>query len=182
MLYITVIDFDLFVAGQVEITELKKKHVYLLISTLDITEEEISVLRPVYDSIKANDQYKIVWIPIVEEWTEKLHKKFEFLKSKMPWYVVQHSGPIAGYKYIKEEWHFKKKPMVVVLNPQGKVQHANAFHLIHVYGMKAFPFTIADQERIDREIHWIGSVVGDSHPHISTWVSTFHKPIRIHIL
>ena len=62
-----------------------------------------------------------------------LDKKFEFLKSKMPWYVVQHSGPIAGYKYIKEEWHFKKKPMVVVLNPQGKVQHANAFHLIHTF-------------------------------------------------
>ncbi|KAG4997794.1 hypothetical protein AAZX31_10G175500 [Glycine max] len=154
----------------VEITELKKKHVYLLISTLDITEEEISVLQPVYDSIKTGDQYKIVWIPIVEEWNEMLHKRFEFLKSKMPWYVVQHFGAIAGYKYIKEEWHFKKMPMVVVLNPQGKVQHANAFHLIHVYGMKAFPFTIADQERIDREIHWIGSVVGDNHPHISTWI------------
>ncbi|KAK7356609.1 hypothetical protein VNO80_15884 [Phaseolus coccineus] len=162
--------FDGATKTTIEITELKKKNVFLLISTLDITDEEISVLRPVYEYIKSNDQYKIVWIPIVEEWTEKLNKRFEVLKSKMPWYAVQHYGTIAGYKYIKEEWHFKKKPMVVVLNPQGKVQHANAFHLIHVYGMKAFPFTIGDQERIDREIHWIGSVVGDSHPHISTWI------------
>ncbi|XP_020222813.1 protein SIEVE ELEMENT OCCLUSION B isoform X2 [Cajanus cajan] len=154
----------------VEISVLRKKNVYLFISTLDITEEEIAVLRPVYEYIKTNDQYKIVWIPIVEEWTEKLNKRFEALKSKMPWYAVQHYGTIAGYRYIKEEWHFKKKPMVVVLNPQGKVQHANAFHLIHVYGMKAFPFTISDQERIDREIHWIGSVVGDTHPNISTWI------------
>ncbi|KAL2325100.1 hypothetical protein Fmac_024158 [Flemingia macrophylla] len=154
----------------VEMSVLKKKNVYLFISTLDITEEEISVVRPVYEYIKSNDQYKIVWIPIVEEWTDKQHKRFEALKSKMPWYSVQHFGTIAGYRYIKEEWHFKKQPMVVVLNPQGKVQHANAFHLIHVYGMKAFPFTISDQERIDREIHWIGPVVGDTHPSISTWI------------
>ncbi|XP_027367350.1 protein SIEVE ELEMENT OCCLUSION B-like [Abrus precatorius] len=162
--------FDGATKTTVEITELKKKHVYLLISSLDITEEEILVLRPVYEYIKTNDQYKIVWIPIVEEWSDKLCKKFEAIKSKMPWYTVQHFGTIAGYKYIKEEWHFRKKPMVVVLNPLGKVQHTNAFHLIHAHGMKAFPFTILDQERIDREIHWVGSVVGNIHPNVSTWI------------
>ncbi|XP_061371201.1 protein SIEVE ELEMENT OCCLUSION B-like [Gastrolobium bilobum] len=162
--------FDGATKTMVDIAALKKKNVYLFISTLDITEEEISVLRLVYDSIKTNDQYKIVWIPIVEEWTEQLRKKFEVLKSKMPWYVVQHFGPIAGYKYIKEEWHFKKKPMVVVLNPQGKVQHTNAFHLIQAYGMKAFPFTTSDQDKIDREINWVGSVVSNIHPNIDTWI------------
>lgn len=164
---------------------LKKKNVYLFISTLDITEEEISLLRTVYDSIKSNEQYKIVWIPIVEEWNEQLRKKFEVLKAKMPWHVVQHFGTIAGYKYIKEEWHFKKKPMVVVLSPQGKVQHTNAFHLIQAYGMKAFPFTISDQHRIDREIHWVGSVVGNIHPTVDTWVSTLISPkkkkLHVHI-
>ena len=135
---------------------LKRRNVYLLISTLDITEEDISVLRPVYDAIKTDEQYKIIWIPIVEEWSDHLRRKFEALKAKMPWYVVQHFGSTAGYKYIKEEWHFKKRPMVVVLNPQGKVQHANAFHLIQAYGMKAFPFTTLDQERIDKEINWVG--------------------------
>ncbi|XP_061371209.1 protein SIEVE ELEMENT OCCLUSION B-like [Gastrolobium bilobum] len=162
--------FDGATKTTVDITVLKKKHVYLFISTLDVTEEEISVLRPVYDSIKTKDQYKIVWIPIVEEWTDQLRKKFEVLASKMPWYVVQHFGPIAGYKYIVEEWHFQKKPIVVVLNPQGMVQHTNAFHMIHVYGMKAFPFTRVDQERIDREINWVGSVVGNIHPNITTWI------------
>ncbi|KAL5139144.1 Protein SIEVE ELEMENT OCCLUSION B [Glycine soja] len=147
----------------VEITELKKKHVYLLISTLDITEEEISVLQPVYDSIKTGDQYKIVWIPIVEEWNEMLHKRFEFLKSKMPWYVVQHFGAIAGYKYIKEEWHFKKMPMVVV-------QHSNAFHLIQAHGTRAFPFTTVKQEQINNETDWVGSVIGNIYPIINTWI------------
>ncbi|KAK7344016.1 hypothetical protein VNO77_13214 [Canavalia gladiata] len=162
--------FDGATKTTVDISVLKKKNVYLFISTLDITEEEISVLRPVYDSIRTNDQYKIVWIPIVEEWTEQLRKKFDVLKSKMSWYVVQHFGTIAGYKYVKEEWHFKKKPMVVVLNPQGKVQHANAFHLIQAYGMKAFPFTTANEEIMNKELHWVGSVVGNIHPNIDTWI------------
>ncbi|XP_027364603.1 protein SIEVE ELEMENT OCCLUSION B-like [Abrus precatorius] len=162
--------FDGATKTTVDISVLKKKNVYLFISTLDITEEEISVLRPVYDSIKTNDQYKIVWIPIVEEWTEQLRKKYEVVKSKMRWYVVQPFGTIAGYKYIKEEWHFKKKPMVVVLSPQGKVQHTNAFHLIQAYGMKAFPFTTSNEESINKEFEWVGSVVGGIHPNIDAWI------------
>ncbi|XP_057755683.1 protein SIEVE ELEMENT OCCLUSION B-like [Arachis stenosperma] len=162
--------FDCATKTTIDIEVLKRKHVYLFISTLDITEEEISVLRAVHESIKTDEQYKIVWVPIVEEWTENLRKKFEVLKAKMQWYVVQHFGSIAGYKYIKEEWHFKKSPMVVVLNPQGKVQHTNAFHLIQAYGMKAFPFTSVEEERIHNEIHWVGPVVGDIHSNIDTWI------------
>ncbi|MED6220178.1 hypothetical protein PIB30_042318 [Stylosanthes scabra] len=162
--------FDCATKTTVDISVIKKKNVYLFISTLDITDEEISILRPVYDHTKKQDQYKIVWIPIVETWTDQLRKKYEALKIKMPWLVVENFGTIAGYKYIKEEWHFKKKPLVVTLNPQGKVLHSNAFHLIHAYGLKAFPFTNADQEKIDREIHWISSVVGDVHPTVTTWM------------
>ncbi|MED6193732.1 hypothetical protein PIB30_022194 [Stylosanthes scabra] len=162
--------FDCSTETTVDITVLKKKHVYLFISTLEITEEEISVLRPVHEYIKSEEEYKIVWVPIVEEWTEHLRKKFEVLKAKMKWFVVQHFGSIAGYKYIKEEWQFKKSPMVVVLNPQGKVLHQNAFHLIEAYGMKAFPFTTVQQEIIHKEKHWVGSVVGGIHSNVDIWM------------
>ncbi|KAI4317947.1 hypothetical protein L6164_025768 [Bauhinia variegata] len=115
----------------VNIDVLKRKNVYLFISTLDITEEEIAV---------------------------------------MAWYVVQYFGAIAGFKFIKEEWYFKKKPMVVVLNPQGKVQHKNAFHFIEVWGLKGFPFTTLDQERIDREVNWVGPAVSCIHPTVDAWI------------
>ncbi|XP_027936338.1 protein SIEVE ELEMENT OCCLUSION B-like [Vigna unguiculata] len=154
----------------VDMSVLRKKNVYLFISSLDITEEEISVLRPVYDLIKTKDNYKIVWIPVVEAWTEQLRKKFEVLKSKMAWYVVQYSGSIAGYKYIKEEWHFKRNPMVVVLSPRGKVLHSNAFHLIQAHGTRAFPFATFNEQQINNEINWVGSVVGNIHPVINGWV------------
>lgn len=159
----------------------------MLISTLDITEEEISILLPVYQTIKTNDQYKIVWIPIVGEWNDQLIMKFEFLKSKMPWYTVELLS-LAGYKYIMEEWHFKKKPIIVVLNSQGKVLNADAFQLIQVRGMKAFPFTSSgqatttiDQGKIDREQKWVVSVVGKIHPSLEIWVSALENSIIFYL-
>ena len=160
---------------QVNIDVLKRKNVYLLISTLDITDEDISVLKPVHDHIKKDDQYKIVWIPIVEKWNDDLKKKFELLKAKMPWYIVHHFGMVAGFKYIKEVWHFKKQPMIVVLNHQGKVQQTDAFHWIKVYGLKAFPFTSDVVITISRDINWVGSVVGGIDSSLDGWVSIFYK-------
>ena len=75
---------------QVNIDVLKKKNVLFYISALDITIDDILILKPIYDGIIKEDQYKIVWIPIVEQWTDELRKKFEMLRFKMPWYVVQY--------------------------------------------------------------------------------------------
>ncbi|KAG6732719.1 protein SIEVE ELEMENT OCCLUSION B-like [Carya illinoinensis] len=125
----------------VNIEVLKKKNILFFISSLDITIEEISILKPVYDGISKKDQHKIVWIPIVEQWTDDLKRKFEVLRSKMPWYTVQYFSPVVGIKFIKEEWNFKNKPLVVVVSPRGKVEHPNALHIIKVWGAKAFPFT-----------------------------------------
>ncbi|KHN13160.1 hypothetical protein glysoja_040440 [Glycine soja] len=59
--------------------------------------------------------------------------------------------------------------MVVVLSPQGKVQHSNAFHLIQAHGKRAFPFTFVKQEQINNEIYWVGSEIGNIYPIINTW-------------
>ncbi|XP_035547436.1 uncharacterized protein LOC108989452 [Juglans regia] len=68
---------DVSTNKSVNIEVMKQKNVLFFISSLDITLEEISVLKPVYDEISKKDQYKIVWIPIVEQWTDDLKKKFE---------------------------------------------------------------------------------------------------------
>ena len=82
---------------------LKKKNVLFYISALDITIDDILILKPIYEGIRKEDKYKIVWIPIVEQWNDELQKKFEMLRSKMPWYVVQYFSPVVGIKFIKEE-------------------------------------------------------------------------------
>ncbi|KAI9123060.1 hypothetical protein K1719_005949 [Acacia pycnantha] len=167
--------FDGATRQMVDVDVLRMKHVFLFISPLDITEQEISILFPLYEFIKADTQYKIVWIPIVVEWDDELRKKFEVLKTKFPWYVVEHFGSVAGYKYIREEWHLRKKPMVVVMNPQGKVLNTDAFHLIQVQGMKAFPFTASSGARVETKVesstNWVETVVSNiHHPSVDLWV------------
>ncbi len=158
---------------QVNIDVLKKRNVLFFISGLDITIDEISIIKPIYEGIKKEDQYKIVWIPIVEQWTDELRKKFDFLRSKMPWYIVQYFSPIVGIKFIKEEWNFKNKPIVVVMNRQGKVEHPNALHMIRVWGMKAFPFTTTVEESLTNRVDGIGSIWFDLSPDLSTSVKLF---------
>ncbi|KAM0988720.1 hypothetical protein ACFX13_012866 [Malus domestica] len=145
----------------VKIDILRKKNVLLFISSLDISDDDISILKPIYDMIKKDNQHKIVWIPIVEHWTDDRRKKFESLRNKMPWYTVQISAPVAGIRFIKEEWSFKGKPTLVVMNPQGKVEHPNALHMIRVWGVNAFPFTKATEEELSHGHgdKWIGTVV-----------------------
>lgn len=150
---------------------LKKKDVFLFISTLEISQEDMSILIPIYDHMKKTGiQHKIVWVPIVEEWSDRLKKKFDSLKSKMPWYVLHHFAHIKGIKYIKEELHFKQKPLVVVLSPHGKIIHQNAFHMIQVWGVKGFPFSKSKEESMTQELMWVDSLLVDIDIKIK-WVS-----------
>ncbi|XP_040989124.1 protein SIEVE ELEMENT OCCLUSION B-like [Juglans microcarpa x Juglans regia] len=166
--------FDGSTGNLVSIDEvLKGKNVLLFISGLDISDDDISILKPIHELIiSKEDQYKIVWIPIVEQWTEDLQKKFEMLRAKMPWYVVQYFSPIAGIRFIKEMWHFKGKPSVVVLSPQGKVESDNAILMIRVWGIKAFPFTTAKEEDLNsNRSDWLGFIATGINPNIESWIT-----------
>jgi hypothetical protein len=135
-----------YVHKQVSIDVLKKKNVLLFISSLNISSDDISTLIPIYIGIrKKKDKFKIVWIPIVEQWTDDLRMKFEMLQSDMPWYIVQYFSPVAGIKFIKEEWHFDNEPIVVVMNSQGDVKNKDALNSIRRFGMDAFPFDTRKQ-------------------------------------
>ncbi|KAK7859950.1 protein sieve element occlusion b [Quercus suber] len=149
-----------------------KQNILLFISGVDISIDEISILEPIYDAIRKEEQYKIVWIPIVDQWNDDMRKKFEMLKSKMPWYVVQYISPIAGIKFIKEEWHFKNKPIIVVMNPKGKVECPYAIHMIRVWGMRAFPFSSSVEEDLSNGRDWMGSTMTGINPNLHNWVKS----------
>ncbi|XP_035550958.1 protein SIEVE ELEMENT OCCLUSION A-like [Juglans regia] len=131
---------------------LKNKNVLLFISdVMDISVEEISILKPIFCGIRDKDEpYKIVWIPIVEHWTDDMQAKFDMLQSKMPWYILQGFPPtVADIQIMKNEYcSLKNKPIVVVINPQGEVVHPNALRMIRLFGMKAFPFTAEAEKAI----------------------------------
>ncbi|KAF5939230.1 hypothetical protein HYC85_023489 [Camellia sinensis] len=154
---------------QVNLEVLRKKTVLWLISSLDISLDELSILEQIYIESssrqsgwkKLDNLYDIVWIPIVDQssmqWTESMQNKFESIQSTMPWYTVQHPSLIGELtiKFIKEHWHFSFiKPIMVVLDPQGKVVNSNAFHIIWLWGSNAFPFTTLREEALWEEQTW----------------------------
>jgi hypothetical protein len=162
----------------VEIDVLKTKNVLLFISDLDISDADISILRLISDKIGKEDHYKIVWIPFMEEWTKDQKDKFENSQSNMLWYtgyIARYNLKKASCRFIKEQWHFKGKPLLVVLNSQGQVECENAMHMIRVYGVESFPFTRGAEETLLKEKCWIEFVIIHIKKEIPRWVRSFHK-------
>ena len=82
---------------------------------------------------------------------------------------------IASCRFIKEQWHFKGKPLLVVLNSQGQVECENEIHMIRVYGGESFPFTRGAEETLLKVECWIVFATIHIKPEIPRWVRSFHK-------
>jgi len=96
-------------AKQASIEVLKRKHVLLLISDLDISEDEILILSHMTEKSRrpAEAQYEVIWLPILDRLTnEKNTAKFKHLQSMMPWYTVLDPWIIepAVIKYINSSF------------------------------------------------------------------------------
>ncbi|KAK7858675.1 protein sieve element occlusion b [Quercus suber] len=167
--------FDGVTKRRVSIDVLRRKYVLLLISDVDISQEEVAILEQINNEAR---QHEVVWLPILDSnapWTENRQKHFDSLQASMPWYCVQHPSLIepAVVKYIKEVWNFRKKAILVVIDPQGRVSSLNALHMMWIWGGTAFPFTSAREEALWKEETWKLDLLVDSiDPLINKWVST----------
>ncbi|KAK8673647.1 hypothetical protein V6N13_111967 [Hibiscus sabdariffa] len=137
-----------FLCGQgidkVDIDKLRCKNVLFLITDLDISLEEITLLNELYEK---TDKYEIVWLPVVDGLYDK--QKFMELKAHMKWYTnVPAVLEPAVIKYIRQVWHFIKSPIAVVLTPEGEVSCQNALPLLWTWGNAAFPFTAETEKKL----------------------------------
>ncbi|KAG6635038.1 hypothetical protein CIPAW_11G014800 [Carya illinoinensis] len=150
---------------KVNIEVLKRKHVLLLISDLDIPHDEITILGHLYqqDPMRKTEQtqYEVVWLPVVDRLSphadqEKVKIKFQELLSMMQWYSVIDPWTIepAVIKYIKEVWRFNKKSILVSLDPQGRLASSNALHMMWIWGTLAIPFSIEKEETLWKSEFW----------------------------
>ncbi|XP_024193626.1 protein SIEVE ELEMENT OCCLUSION B [Rosa chinensis] len=117
----------------------KENSVLFYISSLEnITDVDISDLIQVYDEIQKNNRkWRMVWIPIVEDWTKNQNEKFEKWGSKMPWYKVRFLSSIV-IKYLEQEWSYTGITMSMVMDPRGQRQFHNALDLIRRHKNKFF--------------------------------------------
>lgn len=168
--------------SQVSLDVLRRKNVLLLISSLDFSSDELAILEQIYNESRVHatrleSQYEVVWIPVVDHsvvpLTGEIQTKFENLRSTMPWYSVQDPKFIEKpvIRFIKEVWHFRNKPILVVLDAQGKVVCPNAIHMMWIWGSNAFPFTSLREEALWREETWrLELLVDGIDPIILNWV------------
>ncbi|KAK2636631.1 hypothetical protein Ddye_031423 [Dipteronia dyeriana] len=143
---------------------LRMKNVLLLISDLDVSQDELYIIKYMYQESRQDQarpiyQYKVVWMPVVDmtaPWTDEKQKQYESLQRMMPWYSIHCPSMVNpdAARYVKEFWHFKKKPIVVVLDPEGKVVNTNAYHMMWIWGSLAFPFTSAREETLWGKESW----------------------------
>ncbi|KAL8160121.1 hypothetical protein V2J09_001658 [Rumex salicifolius] len=142
----------------VHLDVLRRKNVLLLISDLSISSDELSILEQIYNDSKIH-AYDILWLPIVDqtmEWTEAMQVQFERLQGSMPWYSVHHPSKITKsfIKFARLDWNFRSKPVLVVLDPRGKVLCPNAIHMMWIWGSNAFPFTTEREGMLWNEELW----------------------------
>ncbi|KAL7171614.1 hypothetical protein ACSBR2_036303 [Camellia fascicularis] len=157
---------------RVSIDVLRRKNVLLLISDLDLSHEEHFILDQMYTESRQNptrpeSQYEVVWLPVLDRaspWNDAKQQKFEAIQASMPWFSLYHPSLLdpAVIKYIKEVWHFNKKPLLVVLDQQGKVVNPNAIHMMWIWGIMAFPFTSLKEEALWKETTWSIELLADS--------------------
>lgn len=152
----------------------------LLISDLDLSQEEILVLDNLYKDARArgDTHYEMVWIPVVDKatWNETSKQKFEYLQSLMAWYSVYDPFIIepSAIKYIKEVWNFSKTAILVALDPQGRLSSPNAVHMIWIWGNLAFPFTSEKEESLWKQEIWSLELLVDGiDPTVLEWVTKF---------
>ncbi|KAJ6302280.1 hypothetical protein OIU77_016379 [Salix suchowensis] len=102
-----------------------------------------------------------------------MNEKFKSMQSSMPWFTVYHPSLIEKpvIKFIKEVWHFRSRPILVVLDPQGKLVCPNALHMMWIWGSNAFPFTSLREESLWRDETWrLELLVDDIDPMILNWI------------
>ncbi|KAL3655409.1 hypothetical protein CASFOL_001195 [Castilleja foliolosa] len=164
---------------KVGVDALKGKTTLLLISDLEIPHDELRILGHIYQQSRSNSQfqYDIVWLPIVENtitWNIEEHQhKLEQLQSMMPWYTLEHPRLLerAVIRYVKEVWHYGKQPIIVTLDPQGKVTSPNAVHMVRIWGNLAYPFSGPKELALWGNEKWrLELVVNGIDSSILTWV------------
>ena len=172
---------------QESLKAIKCKTVILFISNLDILDEEINeIAERVSTPVK---QYEIVWLPIVDKPDVSKEIKDEILRkaSFMPWYSLHYSLTLQPYviNYIKNDWHFEKKPLLVAFDAHGKVVNSNAYHMIMIWGSAAYPFHVQREETLWKETKWsleflFGGVVSES----EKWVrlNILASKLKIHVI
>ncbi|KAK1440915.1 hypothetical protein QVD17_06749 [Tagetes erecta] len=158
---------------------LRKRNVLLLVSGLDMSLDDVSFLEQIYtdthvQGLRMESLYDMVWVPIMESnvMNTDFVKVLEDMMNIMPWHSVYNPSNIDRVvkKSIRDRWSFRNKPVIVVLDPQGRELNLNALHMMWIWGPFAFPFTTTREKTMWRGEVWrLEFLVSGMDPIILEW-------------
>ncbi|RWR74400.1 protein SIEVE ELEMENT OCCLUSION B-like protein [Cinnamomum micranthum f. kanehirae] len=152
---------------KVNLNVLQGKTVILFFSYFDVSDEEIKEIEQ--QAWKTDKRpYEIVWLPILyrQDLSDEIKKVIERKARLMPWYSLHYSLTLKPYviKYIKNKWHFEKKPLLVALNEQGNINSFNVYNMIKIWESKAYPFDRDTEENLWSNFKWrLGFFIDGEH-------------------
>ncbi|KAK3012817.1 hypothetical protein RJ639_010409 [Escallonia herrerae] len=167
---------------QVRLEVLARKMVLLLIASLDISQDELSILEQIYNESRPREteiQFEMVWVPIVDLDVRSssidrsvMSKRLETLRSPMKWYSVYDPYAInpVVIRFFRDQWHYKYNPILVVLDPQGALLSPNAMHMMLIWGSAAFPFTKSRERELWSVETWRVDLLVNLDNTIFSWV------------
>ncbi|MED6174182.1 hypothetical protein PIB30_066550 [Stylosanthes scabra] len=161
----------------VKIEDLKKKHMLLFISGVENIQDEIKLLKEIYEKLKEEpreiegyrkEDFKILWIPIVDEWSDRNRNVLEKIleETKIEWYVVKEFNFPTGIRLIREEFEYRDKAIIPLLSSEGKVENKDTKQLISVWGIDGFPFKASDHTRLTEQWSWFWTEIKKLNPRI----------------
>eukprot|EP01018_Ginkgo_biloba_P001068 Gb_13430 [translate_table: standard] len=84
--------------------------------------------------------YEIVSIPGIHypDWSD-----FQEIVKNVPWLLMSNPWLMksATKCFIEDEWQFLNKPILVVVEPDGRISNKNALPMVKRFGAEAYPFT-----------------------------------------
>ncbi|XP_030496787.2 protein SIEVE ELEMENT OCCLUSION B [Cannabis sativa] len=173
--------YDCYNKKRIVIEDLKRKVVALFITEVDpelIRSSEYAILQQMYaekrhSMTRSESQYEVVWVPISNVWNDEKYRVFDRLKEQMEWHSVHHPSavtPVAP-RFFREKWGFVKKPMLVVIDTQGRVVHHNAIHMMCIWGSLAYPFTANREKLLWEDNAWTMDLLIDGlDPSAAEWI------------
>lgn len=162
--------------------DLRRKVIALFITDIDpelTRTAEFAILRQVYlerrqNLTKAESQYDVIWVPVSDARSDQdKYRYFESLREQMEWHTVHHPSVVSPLvtRFFKEKWNFAKKPMLVVMDNQGRIVHSNAIHMMCIWGSLSYPFTINREKLLWEEMNWTIDLLADNlEPNLPIWV------------
>ncbi|RWR74386.1 Sieve element occlusion [Cinnamomum micranthum f. kanehirae] len=156
----------------VSITEARKKLTEIAQTLKNIHVNLTSALAQCYkkiEDVRINEGYYKIKHLMESNRTDNMEVFIELIhtKDEMPLFNGVTKKRPHVINYIKNDWHFEKKPLLVAFDAHGKVVNSNAYHMIMIWGSAAYPFHVQREETLWKETKWsleflIGGVISES--------------------